>query len=72
MAKATGLYCRSCSGRMFTGQQYYAFQKNYIDITCVKCSTSIDVDLSKLNKILSYLGFKTVEARHDLKEANNK
>ncbi len=57
---------------MFTGQQYYAFQKNYIDLTCIRCSASVDIEVNKLNKILSYLGFKTVEARHDLQEANNK
>ena len=72
MTKATGIYCRNCTGRMFTGQQYYAFQKNYIDLTCIRCSVSVDVEVKKLNKILSYLGFKTVEARHYLKEANNK
>jgi hypothetical protein len=72
MTKSTGIYCRNCTGRMFTGQQYYAFQKNYIDLTCIRCSVSVDVEVKKLNKILSYLGFKTVEARHDLKEANNK
>jgi DNA-directed RNA polymerase subunit RPC12/RpoP len=72
MTKATGIYCRNCTGRMFTGQQYYAFQKNYIDLTCIRCSASVDVEINKLNRILSYLGFKTVEARHDLKEANSK
>lgn len=72
MIKATGIYCRNCTGRMFTGQQYYAFQKNYIDLTCIRCSSSVDVEVKKLNKILSYLGFKTIEERHDLQEANNK
>lgn len=72
MVKATGMYCRNCNGRMFTGQQYYAFQKNYIDLTCTRCSTSVDVEVKKLNKILRYLGFKTIEERHDLKEANSK
>ena len=72
MIKATGLYCQPCGSRMFVGQQYYAFQKNYIDLTCIRCSASVDIEVNKLNKILSYLGFKTVEARHDLQEANNK
>lgn len=72
MIKATGIYCRNCTGRLFTGQQYYAFQKNYIDLTCTRCSTSIDVEVKRLNKILKYLGFKTIKERHDLKETNSK
>jgi hypothetical protein len=66
MLKATGFYCRHCSGRMFTGQQYYAFQKNYIDLTCIKCSSSIDVEVRKLNKVLGVLGFKKLEERYEL------
>lgn len=72
MVKATGIYCQNCTGRMFTGQQYYAFQKNYIDLTCIRCSSSVDVEVRKLNKILRYLGFKTIEERHDIQETNNK
>jgi hypothetical protein len=72
MAKATGIYCQHCAGRMFTGQQYYAFQKNYIDLTCLRCATSIDVEVKKLNKVLRYLNFKTVEERHDIQETNRK
>ncbi len=56
---------------MFTGQQYYAFQKNYIDLTCVKCSTSIDVEVRKINKILSALGFKKLEERYELADQNS-
>jgi hypothetical protein len=71
MAKATGFYCRNCTGRMFTGQQYYAFQKNYIDLTCIKCSTSIDVEVRKINKILGALGFKKLEERYELADQNS-
>lgn len=72
MVKATGIYCRSCHGRMFTGHQYYAFQKNYIDLTCVKCASSVDVEVRKLNKILSYLGFTQVKEHHDTEKTNSK
>ena len=72
MSKITGLYCKSCHSRMFTGQQYYAFQKNYIDLTCIKCANSIDVELKKLNYILKNLGFKEIEERHDIQEAVSK
>jgi hypothetical protein len=72
MTKATGIYCTNCDGRMFTGQQYYSFQKNYIDLTCTKCATSVDIEVKRLNKILRYLGFKTIKERHDIKETNSK
>ena len=66
MVKATGLYCQPCGSRLFVGQQYYAFQKNYIDLTCIKCSSSIDVEVRKLNKVLGVLGFKKLEERYEL------
>jgi hypothetical protein len=69
--KATGFYCRNCAGRMFYGAQYYAFQKNYVDLTCVKCSTSVDVEVRKLNKILGTLGFKKLEERYELADQNS-
>lgn len=65
MIKITGLYCKRCSGKMFVGSQYYAFQKNYIDLTCINCSSSVDVEVKKLNKILAHLGFKKVEERYE-------
>lgn len=71
MTKATGFYCRNCTGRMLTGSQYYAFQKNYIDLTCVKCSNSVDVEVRKLNKILGALGFKKLEERYELADKNS-
>ena len=65
MIKITGLYCKRCSGKIFVGSQYYAFQKNYIDLTCINCSSSIDVEVKKLNKILTHLGFKKIEERYE-------
>lgn len=72
MTKATGFYCKNCGGKMFAGNQYYAFQKNYIDITCIKCANYVDIEVKKLNKILNALGFKTIEERHDIQEAVSK
>jgi hypothetical protein len=69
--KVTGFYCRVCTGKMLTGQQYYAFQKNYIDLTCIKCSNSVDVEVRKLNKILDALGFKKLEERYELADQNS-
>ena len=56
---------------MLTGSQYYAFQKNYIDLTCVKCSSSVDIEVRKLNKILGALGFKKLEERYVLGDQNS-
>jgi len=38
----------------------------------LRCATSIDVEVKKLNKVLRYLNFKTVEERHDIQETNRK
>lgn len=72
MAKATGFYCKNCDGRMFTGQQYYAFQKNYIDLTCIKCASSVDIEVKKLNTILDHLGFNKIREYHDVQKTDSK
>ena len=70
MITLSGFYCKRCSGRMFVGSQYYAFQKNYVDLTCINCSTSVDVEVRKLNKIMNHLGFKKIEERYELTSNN--
>lgn len=72
MIKATGLYCKKCGGRMFTGSQYYTFQKNYIDLTCSACAYSVDIEVKKLNVILNKLGFKAVREYYDFNKTSNK
>lgn len=70
MINLSGFYCQHCSGRMFVGSQYYAFQKNYVDLTCIICSRSVDVEVKKLNKTLNRLGFNKIEERYELTNNN--
>ncbi len=71
MITLSGFYCKRCTGKMLVGSQYYAFQKNYIDVTCVNCSSSVDIEVRKLNKILDHLGYKKIEERYELTRHNS-
>lgn len=44
----------------YVGDPYYAMQRYWVDITCVRCSHSSDVELKRINRILKALGFKEV------------
>lgn len=72
MTTLTGLYCKKCHARVFIGSQYYAFQKNFIDLTCTKCSYSVDVEIKKLNILLGKIGFSKIKEYYDIKETNSK
>ena len=50
------------------GSQYYAMQRNWIDVTCVNCSDSKDIEVKKLNALLRKLGFKEIEEFHVSKQ----
>ncbi len=47
--------CKKCGGFKFIGEEYYAFGAYYVDVTCIKCADSKDIEVSELNKILSQL-----------------
>ena len=36
--------CSKCGGLKMIGSQYYAMQRNWIDVTCVNCSDSKDIE----------------------------
>lgn len=49
------LKCNKCGGQKFIGDEYYALGTYYVDITCVVCADSVDVEVEKLNKFLKKL-----------------
>jgi hypothetical protein len=53
--KTLRLKCATCGGPKFIGSPYYAHGSYYVDITCVVCSHSKDIELDKLNKFLEKL-----------------
>jgi hypothetical protein len=36
-------------------------QRYWIDVTCIKCAHSVDIEINRLNSLLSKLGFKTIQ-----------
>lgn len=64
--------CSRCGGLKMVGSQYYAMQRNWIDVTCINCSDSVDIEVKKLNKLLKKLGFKNIEELHVQKQNNTK
>lgn len=44
--------CAKCGGPKFVGHPYYAHGTYYVDITCIVCSDSKDIDVEKLKKFI--------------------
>lgn len=49
------LKCKHCGGIKFIGDPYYAFGKYYVDVTCVVCSDSKDIEVEKLKNFIKSL-----------------
>lgn len=49
------LKCSNCKGLKYIGDPYHAFGKWYVDITCLICADSKDVEVDKLKKLLRIL-----------------
>lgn len=64
--KQVRLKCKNCGGLKFVGDPYYAFGKYYVDVTCVICSDSKDIEVEKLKNFLNGLKRgKNVEKQSD-------
>lgn len=49
------LKCFRCGGMKYVGDPYYAFGVYYVDVTCLSCSHSKDIEVERLNKFLTAL-----------------
>lgn len=49
------LICSNCGGIKFIGDPYYAYGTYYVDVTCVVCADSKDIELEKLKAFLHVL-----------------
>jgi hypothetical protein len=49
------LKCKKCGGLKFIGDPYYAYGTYYIDVTCVICSDTKDIEVDRLNQFLEKL-----------------
>jgi RNase P subunit RPR2 len=52
------LRCKKCKGVKYIGEEYVAFGTKYVDVTCMKCGHSKDIDVESLKKYLKALGYK--------------
>jgi transcription elongation factor Elf1 len=53
--------CSNCGGMKYVGDPYFAMQRYWIDVTCIKCAHSVDIEINRLNSLLSKIGFKTIQ-----------
>lgn len=47
--------CKNCGGIKFIGDPYYAYGTYYVDVTCVVCADSKDIELEKLKAFIKTL-----------------
>jgi len=64
--------CSKCGGFKMVGTQYYAMQRNWVDITCINCSDSKDIEVKELNILLRKLGFNQIKELHASEQNSRK
>jgi hypothetical protein len=47
--------CAKCGGPKFVGNPYYAHGTYYVDVTCIVCSDTKDIDVEKLKIFINKL-----------------
>lgn len=55
MLSKTRLKCAHCGGIKFVGEPYYANGVYYVDVTCIICSETKDIEVERLKKFLQTL-----------------
>jgi hypothetical protein len=68
--KVARLKCSTCGGPKFIGEPYYANATYYVDITCVVCSDTRDVEVEKLNVFLEKISYEKVVVRDNKKASS--
>ena len=66
------LVCKRCKGLKFIGEQYYAHGTYYVDVTCLRCSHSRDIEVSALELFLNNINKKMKMDRYAKQKANCK
>jgi len=51
------LKCKKCKGLKYIGEEYMAYGTMYVDVTCIKCGHSKDIEVVKLKKVLKAIGY---------------
>jgi hypothetical protein len=63
------LRCVKCKGMKYIGEPYHAFSKWFVDVTCLVCSHSRDIEVNRLENILKKIHkayrIKKATVKHD-------
>lgn len=51
----TSFICKRCSGVKFIGDTYHALGTYWVDVTCIKCADSVDIEVDVLEKFIKKL-----------------
>lgn len=62
------LKCVHCGGIKFVGDPYYANGIYYVDVTCIVCSETKDIEVDRLKKFLAAL---ERGGQNDIKKADS-
>jgi Fe2+ or Zn2+ uptake regulation protein len=65
--KSIRLQCSNCGQQKFIGASYYANGTYYVDLTCVACGDTRDIEVKKLEAFL-----KNIEQKNRFKNDNKK
>lgn len=63
--------CKKCGGQKFVGEEYYALGTYYVDITCVICGDSKDIEFEKLKMLLKKLNNEERQKGDAKRKTNN-
>jgi len=44
--------CKRCGGTKYIGEQYYSLGELWVDVTCIQCAHSVDIEVAKLEKFI--------------------
>lgn len=64
------LKCSVCKGPKFIGEPYYSCGAYYVDVTCVICADSKDIEVEKLNVFLEKLNQEKVVVNDNKKTSS--
>ena len=41
--------CKNCGGTKYVGDEFYLFGELWVDITCINCAHSVDIEVKRFN-----------------------
>jgi len=44
--------CKRCGGLKYIGEEYHALDRYWVDVTCLQCAHSKDIETTKLYDLL--------------------